>query len=129
MKEGLTPLSEEFVKRFEGNDLEGVVALYAPDAVLYPPDATEAIGTDSILKAWGGLMNAFTVQKLKITDAAHEIHGDTAVGWGKFTMILIPKGGGDTVRMEGRFTDVSKRINGKWVYVFDHASIPLPPQR
>ena len=66
MKEGLTPLSEEFVKRFEGNDLEGVVALYAPDAVLYPPDATEAIGTEAIRKAWAGLMNAFTVQKLII---------------------------------------------------------------
>ena len=129
MKEGLSPLSEEFVKRFEGNDLEGVVALYAPDAVLYPPDATEAIGTEAIRKAWGGLMNAFTVEKLIIADAAHEIQGDTAFGWGKFAMILLPKGGGDKVRMEGRFTDVSKRTNDRWLYIFDHASIPLPPQR
>jgi ketosteroid isomerase-like protein len=128
MKEGLTPLSEEFVKRFESNDLEGVVALYAADAVLYPPDATEAIGTEAIRKAWGGLMNAFTVQKLIIAAASHEIHGDTAFGWGKFAMILIPKGGGETVRMEGRFTDVSKRVNDRWLYIFDHASIPLPPQ-
>src|SRR5262249_1530395 len=101
MKEGLTPLSEEFVKRFEGNDLEGVGGLEAPDAVLFPADATEAIGTKAIRQSWGGLMNAFTVQKLIITSAAHEIHGDTAFGWGKFAMILIPKGGGDTVRMEG----------------------------
>src|ERR1044071_7324324 len=108
MKEGLTPLSEEFVKRFEGNNLEGVVALYAPDAVLYPPDATEAIGTEAIRKAWGGLMNAFNVQKLIISDARHEIHGDTAFGWGKFAMVLTPKDGGDNVRMEGRFTDISK---------------------
>ena len=128
MKEGLTPLSQEFVKRFESNDLEGVVALYAPDAVFYPPDATEAIGREAIRKAWGGLMNAFTVQKLTIVGAAHEIHADTAFGWGKFAMMLIPKGGGDAVRMEGRFTDVSKRINDKWLYIFDHASVPLPPQ-
>ena len=128
MKEGLTPLSAEFVKRFEGNDLEGVVALYAPDAVLYPPDATEAIGTEAIRKSWGGLMYAFTVQKLTITDAASQIQGDTAFGWGKFAMTLTPKGGGDTVRMEGRFTDVSKQINGRWLYIFDHASMPLPPQ-
>ena len=129
MKEGLTPLSEEFVKRFEGNDLEGVVALYAPDALLNPPDATEAIGTEAIRKAWGGLMNAFTVKKLTIAGAVHEIHGDTAFGWGKFAMTLIPKGGGETVGMEGRFTDVSKRINGTWLYIFDHASTALPPQR
>jgi len=29
--------------------------------------------------------------------------------------------------MEGRFSDVKAVRDGKWVYVMDHASIPVPP--
>jgi hypothetical protein len=29
--------------------------------------------------------------------------------------------------MEGRYTAVGKKIGGKWYYVADHASAPLPP--
>ena len=126
-EEGVSPLTEDFVKAFRANDLEGVVATYAPNAVFYPPGAMEAIGTDAIRESWGGLFAAFTVKELNILEAAHEIHGDVAHGWGKFVMKLIPKGGGDPVTMEGRFTDISKRIGGKWLYIMDHASLPLPP--
>ena len=41
----LAVANEAWLKAFKANDLESVVALYAPDAVLYPPDAMEAIGT------------------------------------------------------------------------------------
>jgi hypothetical protein len=29
--------------------------------------------------------------------------------------------------MEGRYTSVAVRKNGKWMYVVDHASVPMPP--
>ena len=29
--------------------------------------------------------------------------------------------------IEGRYTDVKRMHDGKWVYVMDHASVPLPP--
>jgi len=29
--------------------------------------------------------------------------------------------------MKGRATVVVKKIGGKWQYVVDHASVPLPP--
>ena len=30
--------------------------------------------------------------------------------------------------MKGRFTEVFGRRDGKWVYLIDHPSVPLPPQ-
>jgi ketosteroid isomerase-like protein len=125
--EGVTPLTQEFIKAFEANDLEGVVATYAPDAGLYPSDAMVVVGTDAIRKTWGGLFEAFTVKELKVLDGGHEVHGDLAYGWGRFAMTLVPKAGGDAMTMEGRFTDISKRVAGKWLYTVDHVSVPLPP--
>lgn len=35
-------LQDAFVKAMTSNDIDGMVALYAPDATLYPPDAMVA---------------------------------------------------------------------------------------
>ena len=40
-------------------------------------------------------------------------------------MILVPKGGGDEMVLEGRFADAATKIDGKWQYVMDHASMPM----
>jgi len=29
--------------------------------------------------------------------------------------------------MEGRYTDVKAKRDGRWVYLLDHASAPIPP--
>lgn len=29
--------------------------------------------------------------------------------------------------MMGRYTDIKAERDGKWVYIMDHASMPLPP--
>jgi uncharacterized protein (TIGR02246 family) len=124
---GLNPAGEAFVKAFKANDLEAVVALYAPDAVLFPPDEMIADGKEAIRKSYEGLMNNFTIQDIVITDAQHETLGKTSYGWGRYSMTFVPKAGGEPIHMEGRFTDVSKLMNGRWLYVVDHASVPLPP--
>lgn len=126
-EEGLNPAGQAFVKAFKANDLEAVVALYAPDAVLFPPDDMIADGKDAIRKSYENLMNNFTIQDIVTTDTHHETQGKTSYGWGRFSLTLVPKGGGEAEHMEGRFTDVSKLMNGRWLYVVDHASVPLPP--
>lgn len=126
-EEGINSIGKEFVKAFKAGDLDAVVALYAPDAVSYPPDATMAVGRDAIRESWGGVLNNFDVRDLIISNAHHETEGTLSSAWGQFKMILVPKGGGDTVIMEGRFTDVARLIDGRWQYLNDHASVPLPP--
>jgi ketosteroid isomerase-like protein len=86
----------------------------------------EARGTAAIRKALTGMLAAVTVTDMRI-DATYATTGDTSVGWGHFYMTVTPKGGGAPQKMEGRATVVAKRIGGKWLYVTDHASVPLPP--
>ena len=66
------------------------------------------------------------VEDAKVLPTKYEAHGDTSVAWGRWTQKMTPKSGGDPVSMEGRFTPVAKKIGGKWYYVVDHASAPLP---
>jgi uncharacterized protein (TIGR02246 family) len=125
--DGMNEIGEAFVKAFKAGDLDGVAALYAPDSVSFPPDAMMANGQQEIRDSWGGLLNNFDVEDVIITNARHLTSGDLSTAWGNFKMILIPKQGGEKVILEGRFSDVAERVDGKWLYVNDHASVPLPP--
>ena len=49
-----------------------------------------------------------------------------AVAWGLFTIMAEPAEGGDAVEMKGRYMDVARSMDGTWLYVVDHASMPLP---
>jgi len=125
--EGMNEIGKSFVEAFKAGDLDAVAALYAPGAVSFPPDAMVATGQEEIRASWGGLLDHFDVEDLIITNPHHETSGDLSTAWGRFKMVLVPKQGGETVVLEGRFSDVARRINGKWLYVADHASVPLPP--
>ncbi|MCI0415602.1 nuclear transport factor 2 family protein [bacterium] len=53
--------------------------------------------------------------------------GDLSFAWGRYSVTLVPKAGGEPIQMEGRFSDTSRKINGKWLYIVDHASMNPPP--
>ena len=108
------------------NDLAAVSALYAPDAVMYPPDAMEWKGREAIQKGYTDFLGGMKVLEAKLAPAGNETHGDTSIGWGRWALKIAPKAGGDPVQMEGRYMAVAKKVNGKWLYVADHASAPLP---
>ena len=52
--------------------------------------------------------------------------GDVVLGWGRWTM-TVPTGDGTAMVLQGRYSDVKAMRDGKWVYILDHASVPMPP--
>jgi uncharacterized protein (TIGR02246 family) len=117
-------VDQAWVKAMKANDLEATMALYAPDAVAYFPDG-DFKGKEAIRKSWTDFLAAFTV-KDATSEGTYDTTGDTSVGWGFWTLTVVPKAGGDPIPMKGRATVVVKKIGGKWLYVVDHASVPLP---
>jgi uncharacterized protein (TIGR02246 family) len=126
-EDGSKAVDEAWLKGMKANDVEAVVACYAPDAVMWLPGAPEARGTKAIRDTYAGLLSSFTVADVTITNAMYQTSGDLSAAWGNFTMTLQPKDGGSPVVQKGRFTSASKKIGGKWVYVADHASDDPPP--
>jgi len=123
---GARAVDEAWVKAMTGNDLNAVMACYSRDAVMWLPEAPEAKGHEAIREAYAGLLEANTVTKATLTNARYETAGRLSVGWGNFSLTLLPKSGDKPVVMSGRFSVIAKQEGDKWVYVVDHAS-PHPP--
>lgn len=114
-------------KAMKANDLDAIVACYAPDAVMWLPDAPEARGREAIRGVYAGYLDAYTVTDAALTDASYETSGDLTGSWGHYSFTLQPKKGGDPVVLKGRYVVVLKQIGGNWLLVADHASAtPLP---
>lgn len=116
-----------WMKAMKANDLDAVVACYAPDAVMWFPDAPEARGSEAIRKTYAGYFDAYRVADVALPNITHQTSGDVDGSWGNYMFDLRPKKGGDPVVLKGRFVAVMKRIGGKWLLVADHASATPAP--
>ncbi len=104
------------------NDVDAVMSNYSKDAVMWLPDAPEAMGREAIRNSYVGLLNANIVTGATFANTHYKTSGNLSVGWGDFTLTLSPKAGGSPVTLSGRFSVIAKKENRKWVYVVDHAS-------
>jgi len=120
-------LDAAWTKAMKMNDLDGVVACYAPEAVMWLPNAPEARGTKAIRDVYAGYFDAYTVSDAALTDATYETTGDLSASCGHFALTLKPKKGGETVVLKGRYLVAMKRAGGAWQLVADHASADPEP--
>jgi uncharacterized protein (TIGR02246 family) len=111
-----------FIKGFEAGDAEAVTACYAPDAVLWIPGAPMAKGKQAIRAGFAGYFAAYKVKDMSIVPLGSKALGDEVVTWGTYTIVASAKATGVESTVTGRFTDVSRKIDGRWVYLVDHAS-------
>jgi len=119
-------LQETFMKALRANDADGLAVCYTEDATNFPVDSLAGVGPDSVRASWSGFFETYRVTDARLSEQHLEELGDTAVAWGLFTIVAEPAGGGEPVEMVGRYMDVAKRIDRQWLYVADHASMPLP---
>lgn len=120
-------LQDAFVEALANEDADGLAACYAEDATNYPVGEMVETGPDSVRASWDGFFAAYDVIDVSLTESHLETHGEIAVAWGLFHMTVTPKEGGEPEAMHGRYMDVARNFDGKWLYVADHASMPLPP--
>ena len=125
--DGSKIVDDAWVKGMKANDVEAVLACYAADAVVWFPGDAVAKGEKAVRALYQGLFSANTVKDVAITESHYKTSGNLSSAWGTFSMMLAPKVGGSPVTMAGRFTSVSEKRGGKWVYVADHASAEPAP--
>jgi uncharacterized protein (TIGR02246 family) len=120
-------LQDAFMAALSANDADGLAACYTADATNFAVDSMVGIGPDAVRESWGGFFASFKVLEASLSNEHMETSGDLAAAWGQFHLLVEPVEGGESVEMHGRYMDVAKNIDGSWLYIADHASMPLPP--
>jgi uncharacterized protein (TIGR02246 family) len=112
----------------EAKNLDGLVADYVDDAVLYdaiPPYKT--VGRDAIREVWANCLPYFPAEfKSEHRDIVVHVAGDTAIAFGLHHFIPTPADDpcGQTWM---RVTVGYRRINNKWKVIHEHISVPFNP--
>lgn len=117
-------LQQAFMSALRANDAAGLAACYADDAVNFLVGSMMGRGPASVEETWSGFFAAYRVEQASLAEEHLEMHGDTAIAWGLFTILARPIDGGEPVAMHGRYMDVARKLGGRWLYVADHASLP-----
>ena len=124
-REVITPVHEPkdmnaaFAAAFNSGDIEQLLALYEPDAVLAPQPGLRAVGLEAIREALlrllglGGTMRSENLYCLR--------SGDIALLQGSWTLSTADREG-EPVELASRTAEVVRRQpDGSWLYVADHA--------
>ena len=117
-------LANRFVGAISRKDLEGTMACVwnSPD-MIWVNFGTVVRGYDGFR---GGLEQMFAQNesvKLVVNDVSYVPVGDMIMAVGTATIDLQPKNGGASVRIVERWTDLERKIDGRWVYVLDHTTL------
>lgn len=117
--------STDWVKAYNGGDAKAVAALYAEDALLLPPGAPGVRGRAAILE--------FFIKDIAGSKAAGVVfsiapNADVGVsgnmGWESGTYKVTVKG---AVVETGKYLSVSRKKDGKWLYIRDTWNADAPP--
>ena len=121
-------LDQQFIAAANKADVDAIMALYwnNPDLVVYPPDEMEAKGWQAQQAGFKNFVAAMPNAKWELVESNYKAAGDVVIGWGK-VKLTVRSGGGAPMEMLFRYTDVKTKRDGKWVYILDHGSAPLPP--
>jgi uncharacterized protein (TIGR02246 family) len=116
-----------WMKAYNAADAKSVAALYADDAMLAPPEAPAAAGRTAILAFFtkdvaGAKSAGLTLSVTGTTDVG--VSGD--LGWESGTYAATVKG---AVVGTGKFLSVSRKKDGKWLYIRDTWNSDAAPKK
>jgi ketosteroid isomerase-like protein len=114
-------------ERLAAGDVKGMLASYAPQVVqfnLAPPLGGVTDGNDPApLEQWIATFEA--PPRRAITQLEITADGDVAFATSLDSMTATPKGGSSPFTLWYRMTVGLRRIDGRWLIVHEHASVPF----
>jgi ketosteroid isomerase-like protein len=115
-------LDRRFCDAMSRKDIKAVMDCLwnSPDLIVVLFDATVYRGSDNVRKAVEKLFRDFESVRLEIDEVTHLPLGDGVAAVGTATYRLKAADGSPQQIVE-RWTDLRRKVGGRWVYVLDHA--------
>ena len=122
-------LDQRFTDGMSRKDIEQVMSCFwnSPDLILVIYDGTVFRGFDNVRKAVEQMFAQNESLSLVIDEVSHIRQGESVFAVGTATYEMKTKEG-DSQRITERWTDVRRKVDGRWVYVMDHAHALVPDQ-
>ena len=111
-------LQETFLERFSAKDIEGLLALYEPNAVFVDLSGQRAVGLDAIREQLTGLLAAASESFVLNPTAAFEVDGVALMHSDWALEGTAPDG--SALSLSGTTVEVARRgVDGEWRYAVD----------
>jgi ketosteroid isomerase-like protein len=126
-EEAIRKMDREFGAAARAGNVDGMMAIYAADAVLMPPNFPAFRGRDAIRQFWGGFLSAGQIDATLEADKVIQ-SCDMATELGHYALKITPKGGGNPIEDNGKFVLVWRKVGGQWRAISDifNSDRPLP---
>ena len=112
-------------KAYNGGDAKAVAALYAEDALLLPPGASGVRGRAAILQYFTkDIADSKAAGAVFALDPKTDVGVSGNMGWESGMYKVTVKG---AVVETGKFLSVSRKKDGKWLYIRDTWNADAPP--
>jgi uncharacterized protein (TIGR02246 family) len=116
-----------YASALNSGDLEGWLSLWMAKGIRMAPGAPRLVGLDQIQGSMESLFRRFEFQEFKIQADEIRILGDRAYSHGQYTGRMVPKVGGELIKIDGKFlTILAKRVDGFWKIAVDCFNSNLP---
>jgi ketosteroid isomerase-like protein len=127
-KAAIESLTQRFVSAFDAKDVESLMKLYAPGSQLFVFDVSpprEIVGWDNYRRDWQQLFAASPgPAKLTVSDLVVSTAGAIAYSH-RIDHPQFTQKDGSKHELVLRVSDVYRRINGEWLIVQEHVSVPV----
>jgi uncharacterized protein (TIGR02246 family) len=117
-EQAIRAMDAGFSAASRSGNVDGMMSIYADDAVLMPPNFPSFRGRDAIRQFWSGFLGQGQIDATVAPDRVIQ-SGDLAVEIGHYNLKVTPKGGGAPVEDNGKFTLTWQRRDGQWKAVYD----------
>jgi uncharacterized protein (TIGR02246 family) len=122
-------LEQRFSTAVKAKDIDKILQTYVPDESLFVFDVVpprEYVGAKAYRKDWEDFFAAFPgpIDTFEISDLSIITDGNLGVSHSVQRAVLTDKDG-KKVDITFRLTDVYRKINGKWLIVHEHVSVPV----
>jgi uncharacterized protein (TIGR02246 family) len=94
------------------HDIDGIMSVFASDAIIMPPDAEMVRGRDAIRRHWKGALDG-GLSDLKINPTDIQVIGDVAIEIGHATLSMAPPGAAET-HANVKYVEIWKKVRGHW---------------
>ena len=104
---------ERWIEAFNAGDLESLVSLYDPEAIVMPPGRAELRGRGEI-RAWLAEFFAANSAQQSLVNAEVDISGDWAFLRGHFRIEITARDGSERSRCGKHLVIWKRRPDGSW---------------